>query len=68
MTLARLKETYGLSNRDADVLLNIDSGRDVRYDGEDPGESGAVKYFDQLVEGVGGVARQRRDPKVVVNW
>lgn len=49
--------------------MNIDSGRDVRYDGEDPGETGAVKYFDRLVEGVGSSAKvTKRDPKVVANW
>ncbi|KAF9450937.1 Glutamyl-tRNA amidotransferase subunit B, mitochondrial [Macrolepiota fuliginosa MF-IS2] len=67
---ARLKEIYALSDRDVEVLLNIDSGRDVRYDGEDPGESGAVKYFDRLVEGVGSSSDsgRQRDPKVVANW
>lgn len=67
-TRLRLKETYALSDRDVDVLLNIDSGREVRYDGEDPGESGAVRYFDRLVEGSGNAAGKSRDPKVVANW
>jgi len=69
ITRSRLKETYALSDRDVDVLLNIDSGRDVRYDGEDPGETGAVKYFDRLVENAGSSTKgTRRDPKVVANW
>ncbi|KAF5363870.1 hypothetical protein D9756_000292 [Leucocoprinus leucothites] len=67
-THARLKETYALSDRNVNVLLGIDSGRDVRYDGEDPGESGAVKYFDKLVEGVGSPEGKKRDPNVVANW
>lgn len=67
-TLARLKEDYALSDRDVDVLVGIDSGREVRYDGEDPGESGAVKYFDKLVEGVGAPKGKKRDPKIVANW
>lgn len=48
----------GLSQRDADVLMSVDSGRDVRYDGELA--RGAVGYFDAVARG--------RDPKVVVNW
>ncbi|KXN89467.1 Glutamyl-tRNA(Gln) amidotransferase subunit B, mitochondrial [Leucoagaricus sp. SymC.cos] len=68
-TRKRLKETYGLSDRDVEVLVGIDSGREVRYDGEDPGESGAVRYFDRLVEGVGSSqAGKKRDPKIVANW
>ena len=49
----------GLSERDADVLMSIDSGREVGFDGE-PGDGGAVAYFDTL--------SKVRDPKVVVNW
>ena len=59
-TRARLREQYGLTTRDIDVLMTIDSGREVGYDGEVGG--GAVAYFDQLCAGQG------RDPKVVVNW
>lgn len=49
----------GLSERDADVLMSIDSGREVGFDGE-PGDGGAIAYFDTL--------SKVRDPKVVVNW
>jgi aspartyl-tRNA(Asn)/glutamyl-tRNA(Gln) amidotransferase subunit B len=48
----------GLSVRDIDVLMAVDSGREVRFDGE-LGQ-GAVAYFDKVVVG--------RHPKVVVNW
>ncbi|KAF7967986.1 hypothetical protein HWV62_32393 [Athelia sp. TMB] len=57
-TRARLV-AQGLSERDADVLMSVDSGREVGFDGE-PGNGGAVAYFDALSQG--------RDPKVVVNW
>jgi aspartyl-tRNA(Asn)/glutamyl-tRNA(Gln) amidotransferase subunit B len=49
----------GLSARDAEVLMSVDSGREVGFDGE-PGSGGAVAYFDSLSIG--------RDAKVVVNW
>jgi len=49
----------GLSVRDTEVLMSVDSGREVGFDGE-PGSGGAVAYFDNLSKG--------RDPKVVVNW
>ena len=49
----------GLSKRDAEVLMSVDSGREVGFDGE-LGKGGAVAYFDSLSKG--------RDPKVVVNW
>lgn len=49
----------GLSKRDAEVLMSVDSGREVGFDGE-PGSGGAVAYFDSLSKG--------RDAKVVVNW
>ncbi|KIM58768.1 hypothetical protein SCLCIDRAFT_127489 [Scleroderma citrinum Foug A] len=56
-TRARLL-SMGLSERDADVLMTIDAGREVGFDGE-PGK-GAVAYFNSLVRG--------RDPKIVINW
>ena len=59
-TRARLRQQYSLTSRDIDVLMTIDSGREVGYDGKVGG--GAVAYFDQLCAG------QRRDPKIVVNW
>jgi aspartyl-tRNA(Asn)/glutamyl-tRNA(Gln) amidotransferase subunit B len=54
----RLREQYGLSQQDIDVLLSVDSGKDVPYDGE-MGYS-AVSYFETTAQG--------RDPKAVVNW
>lgn len=64
----RLKNTYTLSDRDVDVLLNIDSDRDIPYDGEDLGESSAINYFDRIVRGDGESNEKCRDPKVVANW
>jgi aspartyl-tRNA(Asn)/glutamyl-tRNA(Gln) amidotransferase subunit B len=62
----RLQQQYGLPDRDIEVLLTIDSEREVLFDGKDPKnqggpEAGAVAYFDNL-------CTQQRDPKVVVNW
>jgi len=51
--------SQGLSKRDAEVLMSVDSGREVEFDGE-PGSGGAVAYFESLSKG--------RDPKIVVNW
>ncbi|TFY67655.1 hypothetical protein EVJ58_g1500 [Rhodofomes roseus] len=48
----------GLSRRDADVLMDVDSGREVKDDGVLA--PGPVAYFDEVSRG--------RDPKVVVNW
>ncbi|KAI9000741.1 Glutamyl-tRNA-Gln amidotransferase B subunit [Trametes punicea] len=48
----------GLSERDVEVLMDVDSGREVGYDGELG--RGAVAYFDEVSRG--------RDPKAVVNW
>ncbi|KAH8096718.1 Glutamyl-tRNA amidotransferase B subunit [Cristinia sonorae] len=56
-TKARLM-AMGLTARDADVLMTVDIGREVGYDGA-LGQ-GAVSYFDQLAHG--------RDTKVAVNW
>ncbi|KAG6820678.1 hypothetical protein H0H93_013196 [Arthromyces matolae] len=60
-TRKRLKADYSLSDRDIEVLLRVDSGREVQLDGEVNTLDGAVQYFDRLC--IGG-----RDPKVVVNW
>lgn len=49
----------GLSKRDAEVLMSVDSGREVEFDGE-LGSGGAVAYFESL--------SKSRDPKIVVNW
>ncbi|KAJ3551097.1 hypothetical protein NM688_g4936 [Phlebia brevispora] len=56
-TRSRL-QALGLSHRDADVLMTIDSGREVGHDGQLG--HGAIAYFDTVAQG--------RDPKVVVNW
>jgi len=48
----------GLSDRDVDILVIVDSHRDVGIDG-DPGQ-GIIAYFDALA----GI----HDAKVVVNW
>lgn len=56
-TRLRLQK-LGLTERDCDVLMTIDSGREVGYDGA-LGQ-GAVAYFDTVAHG--------REPKVVVNW
>ncbi|KAI0080877.1 Glutamyl-tRNA amidotransferase B subunit [Panus rudis PR-1116 ss-1] len=56
-TRARLL-SRGLSERDVDVLMSIDMGREVGYDGVLG--HGAVHYFDSVSHG--------RDPKVVANW
>lgn len=56
-TQARLLR-MGLTQRDTEVLMTIDSGREVGYDGALG--HGAVAYFDTVAQG--------RDPKVVVNW
>ena len=50
--------TQGLSERDADVLMAIDMGREVGHDGVLG--HGAVAYLDTVARG--------RDPKIVVNW
>ena len=60
-TRTRLQKQYGLLTRDVDVLMAVDSGREVGFDGEVGG--GAVAYFDQLCQD-----GERRDPKVVFNW
>ncbi|KAI0722383.1 Glutamyl-tRNA amidotransferase B subunit [Cerioporus squamosus] len=56
-TRARLL-AQGLSQRDVEVLMDVDSGREVGFDGQLG--HGAVAYFDEVARG--------RDPKVVVNW
>ena len=51
-------QSMGLSRRDAEVLMSVDSGREVGYDGQLG--YGAVSYFDTVAQG--------RDPKTVANW
>jgi aspartyl-tRNA(Asn)/glutamyl-tRNA(Gln) amidotransferase subunit B len=57
-TRARLISQYGLSERDIEVLMSIDSGDDVGVDGEVSG--GAVRYFETVAKG--------QDAKTAVNW
>jgi len=65
ITRERLQSQYGLSERDVGVLMAVDAGRGVGYDGEVGG--GAVRYFEMLCQAGGGV-EGRREAKVVVNW
>lgn len=69
ITRARLKTQYGLSPQNIDVLMSVDSGREVKFDGEDGSvESGIVWYFEQLCSGKDRGAGIERNPKAVVNW
>lgn len=56
-TRARLMG-IGLTDQEAEVLMAVDAGREVRFDGE-PAQ-GAVHYFDRLAHG--------RSAKAAVNW
>ncbi|KAG5349940.1 hypothetical protein C0989_001183 [Termitomyces sp. Mn162] len=68
-TRQRLETDFGLSERDVEVLLRVDSGREVQYDGEISGSSSsAVAYFDRLCVGYNSKEGIRRSPKAVVNW
>ena len=49
----------GLSHRDVDVLMSIDAGAQVPFDGE-MGAMAAIAYFDEAAKG--------RVPKTVANW
>ncbi|KAG8681848.1 hypothetical protein FRC09_017189 [Ceratobasidium sp. 395] len=60
-TRTRLLSKYRLSSRDAEALMNIDTGADVGFDGEPPPRLGAIAYFESVVQ-------ERRDPKIVANW
>ncbi|KAG6900421.1 hypothetical protein C0993_010809 [Termitomyces sp. T159_Od127] len=68
-TYRRLKVDYGLSERDVEVLMRVDNGGEVQYDGENSSSiSSAVAYFDRLCAGHGSKEGTRRNPKAVVNW
>ncbi|KAN0097054.1 GatB/GatE catalytic domain containing protein [Tylopilus felleus] len=56
-TCARLMG-MGLTEQEAEVLMAVDAGREVRFDGEPA--RGAVHYFDRLAQG--------RSAKAAVNW
>ncbi|KAH7344090.1 glutamyl-tRNA amidotransferase [Rhizoctonia solani] len=60
-TREHLISAYKLSSRDVDVLMGVDAGADVGFDGEEPSRLGAVAYFESVVRG-------GRDPKIVANW
>ncbi|KAF8231413.1 glutamyl-tRNA amidotransferase [Tricholoma matsutake] len=65
-TRNRLQKRYGLSDRDVEVLLSVDSGKEISFDGESvEADAGAIAYFDRLCASIAG---NRRDPKMVVNW
>lgn len=51
-----------------DVLLHVDNGREVTFDGESSG--GAVDYFERLCLGQNdkGQTEIRRNPGIVLNW
>lgn len=54
----RLAEQYGLTQQDVDVLLSIDAGRDVPFDGEQG--TSVVSFFEETAKD--------RNPKSVINW
>lgn len=56
---ARLQKDYGLTELQAEVLMSVDSGVNIGYDGE-VAPPGAVPYFEEVA--------RCRNPKVVVNW
>lgn len=67
-TRARLLAKYPeltAKGKSLDVLLNVDSGREIGFDGE--GGTGAVEYFERLCQSAHGGA-QGRNPGVVLNW
>ncbi|KAI0254809.1 Glutamyl-tRNA amidotransferase B subunit [Lactifluus subvellereus] len=49
---------HGLTPQDVDVLMAVDSGNEIGFDGQR--SAGAVRYFEALTKG--------RNPKTVVNW
>jgi len=49
---------HGLSQQDIDVLIAVDSGNEVGFDGQL--NHGAVTYFEALTKD--------RNSKMVVNW
>ena len=53
--------------RSLDVLLNVDSGGEVGFDGE--GGTGALEYFERLCDGFERKETiSKRDPVAVLNW
>jgi hypothetical protein len=41
--------SVGLTEQETEVLMTVDAGREVRFDGEPA--RGAVQYFDRLAQG-----------------
>lgn len=56
---SRLQSQYGISAREADIVMSIQSGADVGFDGEPP-KGGVVDYFEQVA--------RASDPKEAINW
>ncbi|KAF5393281.1 hypothetical protein D9757_000604 [Collybiopsis confluens] len=62
-TRSRLLQTYsskGVTERDIEVLMNLDANREIPYDGAESSILGAVAYFEQLCS-------RNRDPKITQN-
>ncbi|KAK7053296.1 hypothetical protein VNI00_003922 [Paramarasmius palmivorus] len=63
-TRARLFASYGpqgVSEANIDVLMGLDTAREVPFDGEDASQrDSAVAYFESVAQG--------RDPRDVINW
>ncbi|KAK0212659.1 glutamyl-tRNA amidotransferase [Desarmillaria ectypa] len=65
-------EPFGVTQTDVDVLMGLDTGRNIGYDGEDNAnldeashndtDISAVAYFEMVC------ADKNRDPKNVINW
>ncbi|KAG7449509.1 glutamyl-tRNA amidotransferase [Guyanagaster necrorhizus] len=65
-------EAFGVTQTAIDVLMGLDTGRDIGYDGEDninldetsyqDPDMSAVAYFENVC------ANKDRDPKDVINW
>ncbi len=65
-------EPFGVTQIDIDVLMGLDTGRDIGYDGEDninldettrqDTDVSAVTYFETVC------VDKNRDPKNVINW
>lgn len=61
-TRQRLLSSYGLSEKNVDVLMKLDSSKDVPVDGDNSATPGPIQFFDELCQG------GKRDPKIAFNW
>ena len=61
-TRQRLLSSYGLSEKNVDGLMKLDSSKDVPVDGDSSATPGPIQFFDELCQG------NSRDPKVAFNW